>query len=338
MRIIVVGSFKWEMYAPAIYHSLKKMGHEVYAIEYKEPYKKKILFLSFLSRIEERFHIGLRINKANRELINKVKEVLPDLVFIYRGVFVYPSTIKNIKQEGCRVFSYNNDDPFSGIPSCFYWQLYLRSAQYCDINFVYRKKNINDFAKIGIKNTQILMPYYLKENNYPLDIQRDIDIAFVGHFENDGRDYYIKALLDAGLDVTVFGDQYWLKAPLYNEIKGCLRESKRGEEYNKVLNRIKIALVFLSKINQDTYTRRCFEIPATCGLMLCEYTDDMNTMFTEDVEAVYFRTPEELVEKCKKLLANPSLITKIAFNGYKKIILGRHSVDDRVLDILTSMK
>ena len=94
-------------------------------------------------------------------------------------------------------------------------------------------------------------------------------------------------------------------------------------------------------MNHDTYTRRCFEIPAAKTLMLCEYTEDMDRMFPEDECAVYFRSKEELVEKCKALLANPEKIVKIAENGYNRLKeIGGSEVDrcQQIIEVYNKYK
>lgn len=162
------------------------------------------------------------------------------------------------------------------------------------------------------------MPYYIEDSNYYEIIPDDIPIAFIGHFEDDGRDQFIKALMDAGLSISVY-DSGWQESSLYNELRPVMKAPVYGSQYNHVLNKCQIALVFLSKLNSDTYTRRCFEIPATKTLMLSEYTDDLNALFPDNECAVYFRTKEELVEKCRELLSNPQRIAQIAENGYKRV-------------------
>ncbi len=339
MKILVVGSFEWEQYAPAIYNGLKNIGHEVEKVDIEDfTYKGKNIFSFYLNKVQSRFHLGWNLIRYNREIIKKVKEFSPNLVFLYRCYSVYTSTLKEIKKSGCKVFSYNNDDPFSGVPSKSYYRHFLKNATLCDINFVYRKKNITDFENIGIHNTRLLLPHYLSKNNYHMGIEKDIPIAFIGHFENDGRDMLIKKMLEAEIPVTVFGDDAWRLAPLYEDIKHCIQPSKRGEEYNKTLNRLKIALIFLSKINSDTYTRRCFEIPATKSLILCEYTDDMNMFFPDNEAGVYFRNAEELVKKTKTLLENPQEITRISENGFFKLQQLGGSEIDRAKEIINVYK
>jgi spore maturation protein CgeB len=110
-----------------------------------------------------------------------------------------------------------------------------------------------------------------------------------------------------------------------------------GDEYNYTINRFQIALVFLSKLNHDTYTRRCFEIPATKTLMLCEYSDDMNSLFPENECAVYFRSKEDLAEKIKYLLCNPGEIDRIAKNGFERLKVIGGSEVDRCSEIISDV-
>ena len=334
MKIIVVGSFKHIMYAKAIYDEFEKQGYETFAFDWDKYKIKGNRTFNFISRVQERLLIGPFISRTNRHLLKLVKDVNPDLVFIYRGTHIKAKTVNTIKDNGAIVFSYHNDDPFCGIPSVRYMRNYIKSAYICDYNFVYRQKNIEDFAKIGISNVKVLRSYYIKSNNFHIECKKKYDIIFAGHFENDGRDKYIKALIDAKLNVIVFGDEMWKDSPLYEEIKFVLNGPKRGTEYNKLLNDAKIALVFLSKTNSDTYTRRCFEIPATKTLMLSEYTDDLNSMFKADKEAIYFNSIEDLVNKCKYLLSNPTKISDIGNAGYERLLKDSHSIEDRVIEIV----
>lgn len=209
-----------------------------------------------------------------------------------------------------------------------FYRNFHASLPLTDVNFVYRDKNLFDYEKVGAKNTQLLLPYYIKKNNYYEDCIDEIPIAFLGHFENDGRDRFIKALVDAGLPVTVYNGSDWEKAPLYEYIKEHVVPGKREAAYNYTINQCKIALVFLSKLNSDKYTRRCFEIPATKTLMLSEYTEELDKMFPSGQCAVYFKNEQELVEKCKYLLENSKEIERIASNGYNRLReLGGSEID-----------
>lgn len=321
MKILLVGSYKYEMYAAAFSSGFKQLGHDVIDIDYEQFHIKGKGFLaSFHNRFQDRFHYGLMMQQYNTAIIEAVEKEKPHFVFFYRCYHVWPSTMKRLKALSL-LLSYNNDDPFSKKPSESFFRYHVKCSYYCDINFVYRQKNIDDYAKLGINNAQILLPYFLSWQNYPIECKKDIPIAFIGHFEADGRDYTIKKLRDAGLPVCVFGREYrWKESKLIKDMEDIFFAGVRGVEYNKILNRTRIALVFLSHRNHDTYTRRCFEIPASSSLMMAPYTNELNQLFEEGKEAVYYKNDEDLIEKCKYYLNHENELNKIASNGYKRLL------------------
>lgn len=338
MKILLVGAFEHPMYAPAFESGFKALGHEVVTIKYNDYLYGNGLVGSFLTRVQNRFHYGYKLIDYNKDIIQMAEEMKADFVFLYRCYNVWTSTVKKLKEKSIFVFTYNNDDPFSGIPSEGFYRNFHKILPIADANYVYRKKNIRDYESVGAKNINILLPYYIEKNNFKEDCEDTIPVAFLGHFENDGRDKYVKAMVEANIPVTIFNGSDWEKAPLYEEIKSCIQPGKRGKDYNHTINECQIAIVFLSKLNSDTYTRRCFEIPATQTLMLSEYTDDLNQMFPADECAVYFRNPEELVAKCKVLLSNPEKIKRIAANGYNRLKELGGSEIDRCRQIVDTYK
>lgn len=317
MKVLIVGTFRWEMYSPAFVSGLRSLGHTVDYIDTNTYYYNGSRS-SFLNRLQDKYNIGLPLYRLNKDILIKVKEMKPDLVFFYYCLNVFKSTYIAIKKTGAKFFTYCNDDPFGKILNKPWCRRFHRSLPLADWNFVYRTKNILDYQNAGINNVSVLLPYYLTNKNYDLNIKRDIPIAFVGHFENDNRDAYIKALLDNNIPVKVFSDQ-WVGAPFYEAIKHCMLPGGLGEKYNVLLNRQQIAIVFLSKLNHDTYTRRCFELPATKTCMLCEYTDDMNRMFPEGECAIYFRNIDEFVARAKELVQDPDRCKTIGENAYKRV-------------------
>lgn len=328
MKILLVGSFGQPMYAPAFLSGFKSLGHEVKIVDYDDYLYNDSCIKYIFSRLQTRYHYGLKLYSYNHDILKMAEKLSPDFIFLYRCYNIWPSTIKKLKAMGNFIFTYNNDDPFKTIPSNGYYRHFRSIIPLADVNYVYRKKNMLDYEKVGGKNVRILLPYFIAKNNYKEACEKDIPISFIAHFENDGRDKYIKALVDAGLPITVFNGDSWEEAPLYEQIKDVIKSGVRGKEYNHTINRSQICLVLFSKWNSDTYTRRCFEIPATQTLMLSAYTDDMDKMFPKDECAVYFRNEEELVAKASYLLEHSEVINRIAKNGYKRLNeLGGSEVD-----------
>ena len=104
--------------------------------------------------------------------------------------------------------------------------------------------------------------------------------------------------------------------------------------YNEVLNKLDIAIIFLSKLNNDTYTRRCFEIPMAKTMMLSTYTDDIATMYEENKEIVFFRNKEEFVDKALYYLEHNEERGTVAEAAYKRCLKDGHEAKDRVREII----
>ena len=188
MKIVIVGSYRHEMYAPAFAYGFRHLGHEVIEIDYEQYHLKGNGAIPvFHNRFQDRFHYGVEMRRYNNDIIKAVDKEKPDLVFFYRCYHVYSSTLRLIRNKAV-LMSYNNDDPFSGVPSKRYFRYHLDNSKYCHLNYVYRRQNIFDYKEIGIGNTKVLLPYYLSRQNKPIKCEKDIPIAFIGHFENDGRD------------------------------------------------------------------------------------------------------------------------------------------------------
>jgi spore maturation protein CgeB len=351
MKILVVADWHGEMYAQAFYDGFKGLGCKVYRFSWKEYFyhyqysncyetegnKLKSLYY----KIQNKFLIGPVLWNINKDLVGKCKEIRPDLIFIYRGTHIYPSTIKNIKSSiDCKVFGYNNDDPYSKDYASYVWRYYKKSINLYDWVFSYRWKNIDDYHALGYYQVSLLRSYYLKENNFyieslPTTIYK-CDVIFIGHFENDGRDDIIKLLIDNSIKIKLYGTD-WDKSKYYDFFIEYFGEIKPVyTEYNLALNSAKIALVFLSKLNNDTYTRRCFEIPATKTMMIAEYTNDMNNMFQKGVDADYFKSKEGLLKKIKYYLFNENMLNNIAHSGYKRLNSDGHEVIDRCKEVIST--
>lgn len=335
MIILVAGSFRYEMYAKAFYEAFRRLGHEVRSLDTEKFEIKEDNALKIAEgKVKRHWLVGPSIVAASRALKREVREFKPDLVFLYHCYFFHPSAVREISRT-TTVFSYENDDPFERRKDKPNPAYYMEAARYCRLNYVFRCKNVDDFSRIGVNNAKVLLPYYTETRNFPVACDKDIPLAFVGHWEDDGRDEMIMALLEAGLPFSLYGhDDTWSQSKYWPRLRDCFCGPADGRKYNEVLNRVKVALVFFSKKNNDTYTTRSFELPVTKTVMLSEYTADMDSFWPEDECCVYFRDRDELVRKAKWLLDNPEQMQTIADNAFNRLKALGCSETDRVREIL----
>ncbi|WP_442507024.1 CgeB family protein [Novipirellula sp. SH528] len=336
MKLLVVGAFSFPIYEEAFVRAWNQCGYSAESFSF-EPF-----FRGILGKAEWKYSIsGPCTFLANAELKSAVVTSMPEIVLVWRGTTILPSTYRFIREK-CQttIVSYNNDDPFNNSNAMWHhrmlWRRYIKSLPLVDLALFYRKINIAEGLSLGAKRADVMLPYFIPEKDHPIQLSEEdrlnfeCDVVFTGHYEPDGREDYLKALVRAGLKVRLFGGKKWSPSVLgdYADYFSPVRQAN-GEEYIKSLCGAQMCLCFLSRLNRDTYTRRCFEIPACGSLLLSERTADLQELFREDEEAVFFSSVEELVEKALWLKANPQTVDRIAEAGHRRVHAGGHSVVDR---------
>jgi spore maturation protein CgeB len=324
-KILIVGNFNWYFYEDALIDGFKSINYDVK--------KFKLDNTGFFYK----FYCYKKIKKTNTELIKFIDENLPDVVLFYRTNEIFPTTLKHIKKlhPKLKLLFFHNDNPFYGIKHKFKYFLYLKCLQYSDITYVYRPSNIRDALKIKAKNVQLLYPYYCTKIHLSNKINHKNkinDIVFIGYCETH-RVKLINALIKADIDVKVFGPGWSKIAKKLKWPNSVINGPVYGVEYTKIISESKMALCFLSKINNDVYTRRNFEIPAIGTIVVSEFTKELSELFIQDKEIILFKDSIELVQKVKILLSNDQHIKKVTLAGHKKVINGRYSEIDRALQI-----
>ncbi len=348
MKILVVGDWHSELHEEPLYKSLASQGHDVLRFSWHQYFlpKAHLRFIknTFL-RVQNKYRIGPSVDKINKDLIHFVEENDPDVVFFYRGSHIYPKTLEKIKitRNEIILIGYNNDDPFSPLYPWWVWRHFKGSLRLLDLVLSYRLSNIDEYYANGARSVKLFRSWYLPEINKPVDLNTEdnnrysCDVTFIGHFENDGREEYLEEVLKNDFSLNLFGPGYdW--DPVIKKLK--LLKTKIpvkllwGKEYNKGLCGSKIALCFLSKLNRDTYTRRCFEIPASGTMMLSEYSDDLANLFEEGKEIVFFKDKEEMINKIKFYLAHDHQRISIANAGLQRVRKDGHDIDSRASQLL----
>lgn len=335
-KIMICGGKSTGVYGAAFYKAFKDVGYkDVIHFPTNDVLENCCIGFNFLKRFEAKYLIGLGNVRVNRKARDIFDDFEPNLVFVYTDRILTPETIVYFKKDS-KVFIYNNDNAFGEYYPRFFWKNYRNSLKLADIVYVYRKSDINNCIDYGAEKVSLLRSYYIEEQNFP-DVQYKLeeeiaDVVFLGHFEKDHRISLIKKIIDSDIKLAI-------PKTTMKKMKNKSRylvpiEKTYGAVYNAILSQAKIALCILSTINHDTYTRRCFEIPAAGTMMLSEYTDDLASMFEEDKEIVFFRSKEELVDKIKYYLSHDEEREQIAKAGRERVLKDGHEVKDRVMQVM----
>lgn len=347
MKIVFAGAWQYDMYEAAFAQALERLGIDVIPCSLA-PKNNRLL-----SRFEFKYtFMGPHLRQIQEDLLAEIDKSHPDLVLIWLGASIFPETLQAIKQRGnITLVSYVHDDPFahrfhqlSPKHHRWYWRVFIQGLPYYDITLFSKQLNVDEAYRFGAKRSAVLGQYFVPSIHQPYTLtveekyRFDCDVVFAGHFEPDGRERCLRALVKTGIHVRLFGGSYWTRTVLGDlaDYFGQVR-AVYNEEYAKALCGAKICLCFLSKMNRDSYTTRCFEIPACGRLLLCERTEDLKSMFKEGEEAVFFSSKEELVEKSLWLLNHPEIIDSIAEKGRKRVWADEHDVVSRAKQFVEIM-
>lgn len=352
MRVLVAGDWHSDLHESEVCKSLQRLGHEpfqfkwfhYFSYDFTRPYSLDALG----KRLQNKFVRGPLIKRINQDFLYQVRRQKPDIVFVYRGTHLTLKTLQSVRSEfpDCKLIGYNNDDPFSPAQPRYLWHHFLKGIPMYDLMFAYRHSNLVDFRRAGATNVDLLRSWYVPDRHYPIHLSEsdkqkyECDVVFIGHFEPDQRLEYLEAIVKKGYRLHLFGPtKYWQKPLEQSPVLRHLAPISMvwGEDYNKALCGAKIALCFFSKLNRDTYTRRCFEIPATRTLMLSEYSEDIASLYSKGTEADFFRNKNEMLELIDYYHSNEEIRLKVAELGYSKVRTAGHDIDSRILTMLKAV-
>ncbi|MGQ9682048.1 MAG: CgeB family protein [Anaerolineae bacterium] len=343
LKLLLAGDYDYPFYEPACAKALESLGVRVERFAWGRWFRN-----GSPGRLQAKYMVGPAVWHINRCLERMALQTRPDVVLVWRGNPVWARTLDSIKRHtGALLISHHNDDPLEQ-GRRYYWRHLLRAMPSYDMHLAYRHRNLREFVALGAREVHLMRSYYVPDLHHPITLSHEdhalygAQAVFVGHYEPDGRWQHLRALLDAGVDLHVFGGN-WPSPHALPELVRLPRHCVPirpvvGEEYLKALCGAQLALNFLSRRNRDTYTRRCFEITACGRLLLSERTEDLLTLFREDVEAVYFSSPEELVTKARHLLAHPRHVASIAAAGMRRCVAEGHNVQSRMAGLVALIR
>lgn len=292
----------------------------------------------WLRALEFRIFIGPRFRQANKELIKIARDLRPEVVWVDKGDWIYPGTLRKISQYGSFLVHYNTDKlyPLSLMVRWMYLQIRRNIGLY-DLCFT---TNIDDYISLKQKKATGVELTYLGYDHFrfsdavlPVNLRGkwSNDLLFIGHYEPRTA-AYILALIEAGLPVTVYGAG-WERASQRDKLEGHVQfRTLDNEDYLCALKGTKIGLCFVSKLNSNQTAGRSFEIPGSGTFLLAMRTQQHADCYVEGREAEFFDSPQELVKKACYYLEHDDKRKVIARLGHQRCVSSNYSWDRYVRD------
>ena len=277
-----------------------------------------------LRSLVQRTYFHPSVRRLNLQLESMVEKSRYDLVWVERGEWIYPWTLSRVRKQGCAIVHYNTDDVFG--THGHFWLHRVGMRNY-DLYLTTNRLNVPAIRdRFGIRSVRVAMgfdPVSCRPSDRPA--AKELDVVFVGHWEPH-TEAYILALRAAGIDVRVWGRNWWKARDL------ALRNAVPlpHADYAATIARAKIALCSLSRWNRNESTGRSFEIPAIGTMLLAERTAEHEFIYGHGRGAVLFSTSRELVESARYYLATPTAREAIAAVGHELSTTPGHSWPDHI--------
>lgn len=178
--------------------------------------------------------------------------------------------------------------------------------------------SVEEYKNLGIPAI-LYFTSYSEKKLYPVQIEKDIDVCFLGDCSKNDRMEFVNYLTDNGINAETFG-----------------KDSKNGfiewSEFPKIFSRSRINLNFtkvhgMDWINRDDPEKktrqnkgRPIEIALTKSFCLSEYAPTLEKIFNIGSEIDSFNTKEELLKKVKFYLSNGKKREEMAQNAYQRAV------------------
>jgi len=268
---------------------------------------------------------GPRTMKANAALRRSFARVRPDLVWIDKGDWIAPSTVKSIRTAGAFLVHHNTDALYPTNALLRFDRRRLRStASNFDVFFT---TNIDDYRllkKNGEIRAELTHLGYAHQRFEPSPLSDELGeiwnhpMSFAGHYEPRTA-AGMEALVDAGLPLSIFG-YHWDRSDGQGKLAPHIRGPLADEDYVRALKGAQIGLCFVSELNYNQTASRSFEIPACGTFLLAMRTPQHLEAYEEGQEAEFFGDNEELVQKVRYYLEHDEERRAIARRGHERCV------------------
>jgi hypothetical protein len=342
MRVLFVGPIQPYLTTAARLEAMRELGLAVEALD-QLPYVNS----------QERWMQALThwtlltpgVFAFNRDLLARARAARPELVWIEKGVFVFPRTLRALRRELPQAtFVYHNTDDWKGRDRLhqLHWRYLLRGLRLYDVHVTSNLHNVQEFRAAGLPhvlhmelaaNPAVRDPGPLSE---PERAVLGAPVGFIGHWE-PVTERLVLHLVRHGIGVKIYG-QGWDDAEHRDELEGVVQYRwVGGDEYARAIVSFDVNLGIVSKWNRNHTASRSFQIPALGAFLLHERNELMTRYFREGEEAEFFASEDELLEKCRHYLAHPDQRRRVAEAGRRRCRESGYFEIDRVREVLSEL-
>lgn len=277
----------------------------------------------------------------NRRILTAAASFGPDVVWIEKGVYVFPSTLRRLHRDRSRLLVYHNTDDWKGQvwTRRVHWRYLLRTLRRYDVHVTSNLHNVREFREAGLPRVHHMElaahPGIRLEGAVRAEDRERLGapVGFIGHWEPFTESLMLH-LLDNGIPLKIYGHQWHNARPHPKLDAAATRATVWGGEYAKTVCSFDINLGIVSSMNRSHTATRTFQVPALGAFLLHQRNEVVSRYYQEGKEAEFFDSKEELLEKCRYYLEHPAERARVAAAGRKRCLESGYTETDRVREVI----
>ncbi|MEJ7676458.1 MAG: glycosyltransferase [Segetibacter sp.] len=286
------------------------------------------------------FRIGYKkiYTKINIKLRAKILEFHPDILFVFKGMEVFPQTLRFTKNHGIKAVNYNPDNPFIFSGKGSGNRNITNSFSLYDLHLTYNLEVKNKIEREY--NTPVkMLPF-------GFDVDKDLYIrclnqseiiktCFLGNPDKE-RAEFIMGLANEGILIDVYGNN-WDKFISHSNV--IVHSSVYGEDLWKTLRRYRVQLNLMRIHNVNSHNMRSFEVPGVGGIMVAPNTIEHNLYFENQKEIFLYNSVIDCSKTIRELLSFSSTeADSIRQNARTRSIASGYTYKDRAKQLLIELQ
>jgi spore maturation protein CgeB len=322
--------------------AIADLGYEITPID-TDPIDTKKWQNRLCNWVRRKINGPIDLCGVNARIGRLIQEGAYNVLWVDKGLTVRAETLMRVKElhPGTVIVSYSPDDMLNLDNQS---REYLAGVPLYDLHVTTKTYNVGELKELGARDVFFVDNGFCPYTHRPVLVSAGErlrlggPVGFVGTCERS-RASSIAFLAQNGIAVKVWGEWPSIWSIIYGVRSAqVMGRAVFADEYAGAICSFKIALNFLRKINRDLQTTRSVEIPACGVFMLAERTDEHLALFKEGVEAEYFSTNQELLEKVRYYLAHDDERQAIAERGRRRCIDGNYSNQARLAKVFDYLK
>lgn len=249
--------------------------------------------------------LSIEIKEHNAHVLNLIESIHTgaSALLVFKGMELFPSTLKRIKERGVALFCYNPDHPFvysgSGSGSKFMAQ----SIGLFDRYFTYHKEAQKMLSEQG--NVSVLIPFGYEKMAMAESFVNAEDEVLRGCFIGNANSLRVKLFeqLSGHVPFDLYGNGWSRYLSRFTDVQ--VHSPVVEAEHWAAMARYRFQFNAMALHNVTSHNMRSFAAPASGAIMLAPRNADHERFFKDGEEVMLFDDAQDCIRIAKELLELP---------------------------------